>query len=426
MVALRVTVLALLLTAVSARKPAKVSNFEREDQDTLVRRANTMSHDSHALDDLLINMRKIEESAKNADQLEHRSPTKAPVATVDANMSLQQDEVQLTKADKDSEESFAKEMEALKKKEEEIEAKRSELRHGKSGLSTSTLSLEATEDDKKNAQDAVKNEMVSEVARLEQQYAEKGQHAMDEKSLKQEAEQLKRQIDAKKQAIYAAGKRQQVASEELASRMYQKNQELILRKQELTDEKAHLEKRRTTLAARVAEYKRPAQSLERDSQMHMSAKEMEMVAQDILDLQAGNTKLQKEVDDLETNLQKHYDTEKDRSHKSWVNRQELSKKQKEVERKEDQLKREIKQRAKDEQTAKMRQQRQAEKEAQTLSDRIQNLNMLVGKGWQESKAVAEQEYNQKAEELADLDQQEQLLKEGKVAQALGLAKKNLK
>jgi hypothetical protein len=52
--------------------------------------------------------------------------------------------------------------------------------------------------------------------------------------------------------------------------------------------------------------------------------------------------------------------------------------------------------------------------------------MLVGKGWQESKAVAEQEYNQKAEELADLDQQEQLLKEGKVAQALGLAKKNLK
>jgi hypothetical protein len=426
MVALRVTVLALLLTAVSARKPAKVSNFEREDQDTLVRRANTMSHDSHALDDLLINMRKIEESAKNADQLEHRSPTKAPVATVDANMSLQQDEVQLTKADKDSEESFAKEMEALKKKEEEIEAKRSELRHGKSGLSTSTLSLEATEDDKKNAQDAVKNEMVSEVARLEQQYAEKGQHAMDEKSLKQEAEQLKRQIDAKKQAIYAAGKRQQVASEELASRMYQKNQELILRKQELTDEKAHLEKRRTTLAARVAEYKRPAQSLERDTQMHMSAKEMEMVAQDILDLQAGNTKLQKEVDDLETNLQKHYDTEKDRSHKSWVNRQELSKKQKEVERKEDQLKREIKQRAKDEQTAKMRQQRQAEKEAQTLSDRIQNLNMLVGKGWQESKAVAEQEYNQKAEELADLDQQEQLLKEGKVAQALGLAKKNLK
>ena len=244
--------------------------------------------------------------------------------------------------------------------------------------------------------------------------------------MKQEAEQLKRQIDAKKQAIYAAGKRQQVASEELASRMYQKNQELILRKQELTDEKAHLEKRRTTLAARVAEYKRPAQSLERDTQMHMSAKEMEMVAQDILDLQAGNTKLQKEVDDLETNLQKHYDTEKDRSHKSWVNRQELSKKQKEVERKEDQLKREIKQRAKDEQTAKMRQQRQAEKEAQTLSDRIQNLNMLVGKGWQESKAVAEQEYNQKAEELADLDQQEQLLKEGKVAQALGLAKKNLK
>lgn len=194
----------------------------------------------------------------------------------------------------------------------------------------------------------------------------------------------------------------------------------------MTDEKAHLEKRRTTLAARVAEYKRPAQSLERDTQMHMSAKEMEMVAQDILDLQAGNTKLQKEVDDLETNLQKHYDTEKDRSHKSWVNRQELSKKQKEVERKEDQLKREIKQRAKDEQTAKMRQQRQAEKEAQTLSDRIQNLNMLVGKGWQESKAVAEQEYNQKAEELADLDQQEQLLKEGKVAQALGLAKKNLK
>merc|ERR1712086_252446 len=185
-----------------------------------------MSHDSHALDDLLINMRKIEESAKNADQLEHRSPTKAPVATVDANMSLQQDEVQLTKADKDSEESFAKEMEALKKKEEEIEAKRSELRHGKSGLSTSTLSLEATEDDKKNAQDAVKNEMVSEVARLEQQYAEKGQHAMDEKSLKQEAEQLKRQIDAKKQAIYAAGKRQQVASEELASRMYQKTKSL--------------------------------------------------------------------------------------------------------------------------------------------------------------------------------------------------------
>lgn len=194
----------------------------------------------------------------------------------------------------------------------------------------------------------------------------------------------------------------------------------------MIDEKAHLEKRRTTLAARVAEYKRPAQSLERDTQMHMSAKEMEMVAQDILDLQAGNTKLQKEVDDLETNLQKHYDAEKDRSHKSWVNRQELSKKQKEVERKEDQLKREIKQRAKDEQTAKMRQQRQAEKEAQTLSDRIQNLNMLVGKGWQESKAVAEQEYNQKAEELADLDQQEQLLKEGKVAQALGLAKKNLK
>merc|ERR1711988_969680 len=421
MVALRVAVLASLLAAVSARQHAKVADLDRDEQETLVHRANTLTHDANALDDLLINMRKIEASTKKANELEHHS---APAPESGARKLLPQVDDITTKVDKDADEKFAKEMEELHKKEKEIEEKRAALKSGQnSGLNKKALSLET--DQAKGAQDAVKKEMVDEVRRLENQFSDKGRAAMDEKQLRSEADALQRQIDAKRKAIYAAGKKQQIASEELSQRMYAKNQELVHRKKELTEEKLHLEKRRETLTARLAEYSARAgsQSLERDSQVHMSASEMEMIAQDILDLQEGNSKLMKEVESLETKLQKHYDAEKDRSHKAWVNRNELAKKQKKVERKEEQLKREIKQRAQDEKNQKIREQRQAAKEAQALTERIQNLNMLVGKGWQESKADAEAQFNQKSQELADLDIQEQLLKEGKVAQALGLAKK---
>lgn len=425
MVALRVAVLALLLAAVSARQHAKVADLDRDEQETLVHRANTLTHDANALDDLLINMRKIEASTKKANELEHHT---APEAESDTHKFLSQADDIPAKADKDADEKFSKEMEELHKKEKEIEEKRAALKSGKdSGLNKKALSLETDQakDQATDAQDAVKKEMVDEVHRLESQFSDKGRAAMDEKQLRSDAEALQRQIEAKRKAIYAAGKKQQIASEELSQRMYAKNQELVHRKRELTEEKVHLEKRRETLTARLAEYSARAagQSLERDSQVHMSASEMEMIAQDILDLQEGNSKLMKEVESLESKLQKHYDVEKDRTHKAWVNRNELAKKQKEVERKEDQLKREIKQRAQDEKNQKIREQRQAAKEAQALTERIQNLNMLVGKGWQESKSDAEAQFNQKSQELADLDVQEQLLKAGKVAQALGLAKK---
>merc|ERR1711998_280466 len=182
--------------------------------------------------------------------------------------------------------------------------------------------------------------------------------------------------------------------------------QLVERRNELRLEKTRLEKRVETLKGRLADYARGRGSdsdLERES-VSMSAKEMEMMANDILELEKGNEKIQSHIAELEDRLKRKYDREKDI-------------KEKELARAEAKLNAEIKQREREEREQRDREHRAVAREAQSLADRINNLHMLLGHNGGNPLGDAQSELNAKQAELTDLAEQEKL-HQGVVKKAL--------
>lgn len=395
-----------------AQVPLGLPDLDRdEDRETLVNSVNTARTHKEQLDDLLVNMKKIEEQSKQASDVESKIKDPRVHEIVDKKKPTTP-KIDLDKEDDKFEAANAAQH---KKDMDEIEEKVKALHKKRESLESKTSALEA---EVPQAVEDPNGSLKAEVERLENMVAQRNADSLTEKGVRRQMADVQKQIDAKKKDIYGSVKGGESPAD-LTEKMKENARQLMERRNELRLEKTRLEKRVETLKGRLADYARGRGSdsdLERES-VSMSAKEMEMMANDILELEKGNEKIQSHIAELEDRLKRKYDREKEITHQNWVNRQEKERKEKELARAEAKLNAEIKQREREEREQRDREHRAVAREAQSLADRINNLHMLLGHNGGNPLGDAQAELNAKQAELTDLAEQEKL-HQGVVKKAL--------